>query len=617
MNLEQLKAILWLRWRLSVNQARKAGELNFVLMMIVVWSALILAGLSFFLTFAAGIFLLPDATPMTVMVIWDVGIGILLFSWSISLLIEIQRSEMLSLEKLLHLPMTLKDAFVLNYLSSLICLNLVCFFPTAMGLCGAMAVTFGPRMLILIPIVLSFILMLTAVTYQFRGWLAALMADKRRKRTVVTLFTFAFVALSQVPNIVVQLSIPKSGQAESQRAVALNEQMKLLSEALGRNELTKEDYDRGIARLNEEYKQKKKDADAAKQATLNEYLTLANKVVPFGWVAYSSKSLLAGSNLPALLSLFGMTSIGVASLWRSYSSTINYYTGNARSRVTKLTSLASPAKGKPSNSNRLMFMEWKLPKLSEHATATALCCFRNLVRAPEAKMLFIGPMIIGVMFVLMIFTNRTPTIPSGLEPLVWLGGIVVLTFMCQMLMLNIFGMDRSGVRCFILMPTQRSEILLGKNLAMLPILCGIGVVVAVGLFYLAPLGPISLLACCCQLLISFFLASLSGNWVSIQFPIAMAAGTGKPVQVNLVTMLVQMVVIMAGPIFLFPAALFFGIEWALWHFFSIGYLPVFALLSVIELWLVYRFYLYVLRLQGRLLQRRETQILEILTANAE
>ena len=54
MNLEQLKAILWLRWRLSVNQWRKAGAFNFVLMMIFVCSTLTLAALSFFLAIGIG-----------------------------------------------------------------------------------------------------------------------------------------------------------------------------------------------------------------------------------------------------------------------------------------------------------------------------------------------------------------------------------------------------------------------------------------------------------------------------------------------------------------------------------------------------------------------------------
>lgn len=615
MNLEQLKAILWLRWRLSVNQWRKAGDFNFILMMILVCSALVVAASAFFVAIVLGIFLLPKATPMTVMITWDVIIGILFFCWSISLLVEIQRTELLSLEKLLHLPMSLRDAFVLNYLSSLICLNIVCFFPAAIGLCVAMAITFGPKMLILIPMVLSFILMLTAVTYQFRGWVASLMSNKRRQRTIITFFTFGFIALSQVPNVVIQLTVPRASQTEQSRLQQHAVESKALSDAFSRQEITKQEYDQGLAKLKEDFKQKRRDAQQASQMVIDKYLTLANQVLPVGWLPYASKSLLLGSLWPAALCLLGMTLIGTASLRRSYSSTIKYYTGNSFAAApTK-----SPIKlqGQEAQSDKPTFMERKLPGLSEHASAITFCSFKNLVRAPEAKMLLIGPMILGIMFVLMLFTNRTPKIPDGIEPLVWLAGIAILTFMCLMLILNMFGMDRSGFRCFILMPAKRSDILLGKNFSMLPIVGSIGILVACGLFYLAPLGPLSIVACVCQMLISFTMASVVGNWVSIQFPFAMVPGTGKPAQLSLVTMLVQMLAMLTSPLYLVPGILFYGIEWALRYFFSIEYLPIFALMSVIELWLVYKLYSYVLIRQGNLLQIRETRILEILTANSE
>jgi hypothetical protein len=526
--------------------------------------------------------------------------------------------ELLSLEKLLHLPMSLRDAFLLNYLSSLICLNIVCFFPAAIGLSIAMAITHGSRMLILIPMVLSFILMLTAVTYQFRGWLASLMSDKRRQRSVIMVFTFGFVAMSQVPNIVIQLTLPGANKAEQQRVQEQSRKSQELFGLFSRQEITNEVYEQRLAEINEDFKHRKEDAAQASQVILDKYLTLANQVLPVGWLPYSCKSLQSGLLWPAGLCLLGMTIIGSASLWRSYTSTIKYYTGNVKSVAAKANSIPSgPVNQKQERLAKPAFMERKISALSEHSTAVALCNFRNLVRAPEAKMLFIGPLIFGVMFLVMILSNRTPEIPFGLEPLAWLAGVGALTFMCLMLMLNMFGMDRSGFRCFILMPAERSDVLLGKNVSMLPIVSAIAIFVSIGLFYIAPVGVLSLLGSGCQLFIAFTLASLAGNWVSIQFPIAMNPGTGKPAQVNFVTVLVQMAVTILSPMFIIPGVLFFGAEWALGHFFSINYLPVFATFSVIELWLVLKLYFHVLKFQGRLLQLRETRILETLTANSE
>ena len=42
----------------------------------------------------------------------------------------------------------------------------------------------------------------------------------------------------------------------------------------------------------------------------------------------------------------------------------------------------------------------------------------------------------------------------------------------------------------------------------------------------------------------------------------MSPGAGKPVQVNLVTMLVQMAVLMLCPLFIVPGLLFCAMEWA-------------------------------------------------------
>jgi len=232
-------------------------------------------------------------------------------------------------------------------------------------------------------------------------------------------------------------------------------------------------------------------------------------------------------------------------------------------------------------------------------------------------MVLIGPGIFGLMFILMIVSNRTPKIPLGFEPFVWIAGLAMLTFMCMMLMMNAFGMDRNGFRCFVLMPVRRDEILLGKNIALLPVIASIALFTAIGLCYVAPVGPLNLLGSICQMGIAFMFACLAGNWVSIYFPIAMSPGAGKPVQVNLLTMVVQMVVLMSCPLFIVPGLVFYAIEWAVSRFFEITFLPIYTILSAIELWLALKIYRYALKRQGSMLQKQETKILEVLTVNVE
>ena len=622
MNWEQLRTIVWLRSRLSINQWRKAGVFNFVIMMILVVSLLIFAALSFFLAIGLGIFLLPRATPTIVMAVWDILIVVLLFSWTISLMVEIQRMELLSIEKLLHLPMSLRDAFLLNYLSSIVCLNIICFVPAALGLCIALAYTNGPHLLWLIPVLFSFILMLTAVTYQFRGWLASLMSNKRRQRTVIVFFTISFVAVAQLPNIVIQLTLPDS-KVIQQRAAEKKAEMQEVSNALARKEISVEEHTRKLAELKENAAREKAEANAKWQQRFESILTTTNQMLPIGWMPYASKQLLTGPMWPALLCGLGMTLIGSLSLWRAYASTVRFYTGNVKALTPEQAAkrgsrkLTAEADTSTSVQRPIALMERSLPKLSEHVSAIALCSIQNLIRAPEAKMVMIGPGILGIMFVLMIVSNRTPKLPPGFEPFMWIGGLAVLTFMCMMLMSNAFGMDRNGFRCFVLMPIRRHDILLGKNIAYLSLIALLAGFGALGMQYIAPVGPLTVIGSICQMGITYLLACLVGNWVSIYFPIAMSPGAGKPVQVNLVTMLVQMAVLMLCPLFIVPGLIFCAMEWAAARYLSISFLPIYAVLSIVELWLAIKVYQYVLERQGRMLQQRETKILEVLTVNTE
>ena len=104
-----------------------------------------------------------------------------LFSWAIGLLIELQRSEVLSLEKFLHLPCRSRAPFLINYFSSLLSVTLALFIPSMIAFGVALAFSHGPALLLVLPLLAAFVFMVTALTYQFQGWLAALMVNKRRR----------------------------------------------------------------------------------------------------------------------------------------------------------------------------------------------------------------------------------------------------------------------------------------------------------------------------------------------------------------------------------------------------------------------------------------------------
>ena len=117
--MDQLLALLWLRWRLVCNTLRRHGTLNYVVAICFLLAGLLCALFGVVAGVAGGCLGLPHASPVTVLLVWDGVAGAFLFLWMVGLISKIQQSEIIDLRHLLHLPVSLREAFLLNYLSSL------------------------------------------------------------------------------------------------------------------------------------------------------------------------------------------------------------------------------------------------------------------------------------------------------------------------------------------------------------------------------------------------------------------------------------------------------------------------------------------------------------------
>lgn len=200
MNWDQLKTILWLRWRLTRNQwTRSKGTA--AIAAIIAGGVCVLGGASFLGALLGGLMGLAEAKPVVVWAVW-LGVTVaFLFFWMIGLLSEIQRSESIDLQRLLHLPVGLGQIFVINYLASHLAVSIIIFLPAMMGLVLGLAISRGPAMLLLAPLALGMVCMISAWTYCLRGWLAILMSNPRRRRNVTMVIVLAFVLLGQGPNL--------------------------------------------------------------------------------------------------------------------------------------------------------------------------------------------------------------------------------------------------------------------------------------------------------------------------------------------------------------------------------------------------------------------------------
>src|SRR5262245_27424430 len=169
---------------MSLNQLKRSGIASTIILALLAVLVLTSSIALFFIALLVGILVLPRAQPDVLMYVWDAIVLVFLMFWMVGLLAELQRAEVLSLQKLLHLPISLSGTFLINYVGSLVSLTMVVLMPGMIGLCIAMAVAKGSAMLLAFPLLAGFLLMVTALTYQFQGWLAALMVNQRKRRTV-------------------------------------------------------------------------------------------------------------------------------------------------------------------------------------------------------------------------------------------------------------------------------------------------------------------------------------------------------------------------------------------------------------------------------------------------
>ena len=582
MNWSQLRTIIWLRWRLSRNQWSRGGKLNAVLTMIVTMALLVLGMVSGIAGVLVGFFALAEMSPLKFLVVWDAFAAVFLLAWMIGLVSEIQRSETIDIGRMLHLPISLKDIFLINYLASHLTLSIILFLPWTLGLCLGLILSRGGYMIGLVPLVLGFVFMISAWTYCLRGWLVTLMVNKRRRRAIIAGITFGFILLTQLPYIFGNLmgdrerqrrKPPKSVQAEQQTP----------------------DQSKG-----------------GDKPGLPNGLLVAHKVVPFLWVGNGAMSLATGNVWPAVMGAAGGFFLGGLGLRRAYRSTIRFYQGQAKDKRSKRKPKAEKLAG-----DRKNFIERQIPGIPEEVAASALAFFRCMMRAPEVKMMLGTHFIMLLIFGTMIFVRRSASIGDNFRPFVATGAVVFISLGLSQLMYNLFGFDRGGFRQLVLLPTPRKQILLGKNLAFLPLAAGIGAILLVFVKIVMGISFVIVIAASLQLLAAFLMISMAGNLISILVPYRVAAGSLKPTKSSTKTTILMLVSRMffpmvVAPIF-FPPAM--GLLWS-----SVGWMPaapVNLLFSAALLALLAFFYRLSLGPLGDLLQRREKKILQIVTKEIE
>jgi ABC-2 type transport system permease protein len=611
-NWEHLQAFLWLRWRLRVNQNRRAGAANVWVQRVLLAIGLVAASLMLLGSFLTGLLLLPRVSAPVLMLVWDGVIVLFLFVWMTELLVELQRSELLAMDKFLHLPVSLTGAFLINYIGSIFSPGVIVVLAAMVGLSGGLLLSRGISMIGLFPLVTGFILAVTAIGYQFRGWLASLMVNKRRRRAIVTIAGVVFVLIVQLPNLVTQRWRPR--QLPEDR-IEMQKEIEKLDRDLAANKIEKGEYRKQSQAVRNKYRNRRRS-----NLEMEDVVRVAGRVnlaVPIGWLPYGAKTSAEGRVLPSILGALGLTLIAAASLRRSYMTTLRLYRGEFGS------SRPSPRHKGPvgiveavASSPAPAFLEKRLPWLTEEASVVTLASFRSLTRAPEARILFLSPVFMVLIFGSMILRgNADPH--ELLRPLIATGGIGMILLVLSQLAGNQFGFDRNGFRTYVLSPAERRNILIGKNLALAPIALGLTFIFVLLVQLVYPMRIDHFVATLVQPVPMYFIFCVVENFLSMLAPMPVAPGSLKPVKPKGIQVLIHIGFLFLFPLALSPTLIPLGLEFLLdWTGWSTWF-PVYLAVILAECAAVAALYPAALDWQGGILQQRERQILEVVTSKSE
>ncbi len=627
-----LRTFVWLRWRLRFNQLQNGSALGKVLAAVLLLSlALSCAGL-LITGMALGAFA-PRLIPQEFyFLFWDGFTATFCVLWAASMATDLQRSDAITFDRILHLPVSFPQAFFINYISSLMNITFLSLCAFGSGFLFGSCFSVGPRAVwISIPFV-AFLIAITALTYHLQGWLAALMSNPRRRQMIMIFVPLAIVFVSQVPAFLATRFT--TNQAKRTQVVpdlappVVVSPQNLPTENADSEPLNSLPSDQAIdsttreqVAIADEVRRRSELKSAEREANREAWLArirLMNLWFPPLWLAGGVESIMEGS--PHVLWITGaLLLVGFVSLRRNYQQTLRYYKGETDSRasVLKKNIPAAHSHARDAKARNVQLIEWRVPYLSEETSAVITMTLQSMTRAPEVKLYVLLPLMVPFVLFGLLQTWRLPDIDE-LKSAIIVGFTAASLFITSGMLGNCFAFDRSGFRAFVLSPLRRERILLGRNLATIPFLLlqTILLAVAVGVYFGMAIDKLAASILLSASILPLY--CLLTNMMSILTPFPLAAGSIQPKQFDLVPVLCSVLLSMLMPAITLLALLPLGIEWGieLWMP-RISAIPIAFLLSIAWVFASIALYRWLLPWEGRLLAEREKELLRIVTSRVE
>ncbi len=575
--LDQFKTLIWLRFIVFRHTLTGGKAVSILLTAIVCVGALLVSLGVGAVLFKVGADLKPsDAN--AVLLISDACLIVFLFFWMFGMLLELQRSETIDFRKMLFLPVSLPVVFLLNYGVAVFSPALILFAFPAFAWSAGLALGMGARMWLALPIAAVFYLMLASWTYYVRGILAAVMENKRRRRYVVTLIAFLFVLLGQMPNILVHTVIePQSRNLKAQ-----------------------------AGQPNTPKPQGWTDARAV------EMVRMFHIPVPPFWLPYGLYGIARGEAATPVACAAGMGALTLLGLALGYRSTRRYYMGTASGKTREpVERVERGSRLRPSFAMR------RLPFVDDDTAAVAVASWLSYLRQPNIYLMLIMPVVMGVGFMVVYAPNvlrEGGQQHSGIAPFfvtVW----PILNFAA--LMSNLFGMDRTGFRAFILLPTERRKYLLGKNLALFPMVGGLSTFFVISGAVLLRPGWVAFLISIVHTFYLYLIFCTMGNFLSIRFPYRMGWEGMRGKRPTAYTFFAALFVLTFSAVLMAPTLLCLYLDSIASSTYGYEGVSLGLVVSVAMLAMAVVAYRYGLNAAGKLLTAREQTILDTLVRDRE
>lgn len=256
------------------------------------------------------------------------------------------------------------------------------------------------------------------------------------------------------------------------------------------------------------------------------------------------------------------------------------------------------------------YVGWKLPLMPDDMSAIYEKELRYGLRNAQMRMLALMPLILII--VRLMNSRRFGSLGTTSNPanefltygsgLIAAGGVAYVFLLLAGLSCNQFAFDDAGMRTLILSPIQRTRILMGKNLAIITIaLVFSTALLIVNAIIFRDIGPGTFLFVALSFICFAAITSVVGNWLSVSFPKRMQFGKRQNVSGVAGVLLIPMLFVLGVP----PLAA------TLVGYVTASMILEYATLAAIALILI-GIYFFVINAQGRALERREIQILDVI-----